>query len=319
MPRHRAELPQLTGRPFVTDGGLETTLLFKYGIDLPGFAAFPLLDTEAGLAALRRYFATYVDLAHRLGLGLVLEAPTWRASSDWAVALGYPLDRLPDVQRRAVALLLEFRHLLDQVSIASVLSGNLGPRGDGYVPSARMTADEASAYHAPQIEAFAASDADMVSAFTLNYVDEAVGIAAAARSRGMPVVLSFTVETDGRLPTGESLEQAIETTDDATDGYPAYYMINCAHPTHVLASLMPSGSWRQRIRGVRANASAKSHAELNDSTTLDEGDPEAFGALHHELRQAFPRLCVIGGCCGTDHRHVERAGMTLRSASPPPN
>ena len=311
MPRYRAALPQLSGSTFLTDGGIETTLIFHYGLELPDFAAFTLLDTAAGRGALYRYFASYADLARRLKLGLILESPTWRASSEWGAKLGYSADRLREVQRESIRLMEDFRALLDQQGLPAVISGNIGPRGDGYVPSAMMTARAAEAYHRAQIEAFAETEADLVSALTLNYLDEAIGIALAARSVGMPVVLSFTVETDGRLPTGDTLQQAIEATDVATDEYPAYYMVNCAYPTHVLTGLSSDGAWRQRVRGVRANASPKSHAELNEATILDEGDPAAFGALHATLREQFPALSVIGGCCGTDHRHVEQAYLAL--------
>jgi homocysteine S-methyltransferase len=311
MPRHRHELPQVRGSPFLTDGGIETTLIFHYRLELPSFAAFTLLDTSAGQAALYRYFSTYVDLARRLRLGLVLESPTWRASLDWAAALGYSPDRLRDAHLRSIELMERFRAALDRDGLASVIAGDVGPRGDGYVPSALMTAAGAAAYHRPQIEAFADTEADLVSALTLNYVDEAIGIALAARSVEMPVVLSFTVETDGRLPTGETLQAAIKATDVATDTYPAYYMVNCAHPTHVLRGLS-TGAWRRRVRGIRANASAKSHAELNEATALDEGDLVEFGVLHATLREQLPALCVIGGCCGTDHRHVEQACLAVK-------
>jgi homocysteine S-methyltransferase len=315
MPRHRHELPPSRGSPFLTDGGIETTLIFHYGLDLPSFAAFLLLDTSAGQAALHRYFSTYADLARRLRLGLVLESPTWRASLGWAAPLGYSPDRLRDVHRRSIQLMERFRAVLDRDGLPTVIAGDVGPRGDGYVPSAVMTAAEAADYHRPQIEAFADTEADLVSALTLNYVDEAIGIALAARSVAMPVVLSFTVETDGRLPTGETLQGAVEVTDAATDAYPAYYMVNCAHPTHVLRGLSPDGPWRRRVQGIRANASSKSHAELNEATALDEGDPVAFGALHARIREQLPSLWVIGGCCGTDQRHVEQACLAL-SRSP---
>lgn len=315
MPRHRTDLPQSKGATFLTDGGIETTLIFHYGIDLPSFAAFTLLESPTGQAALYRYFSSYADLAQRLKLGLVLESPTWRANPDWAAKLGYSPDRLREVQRQSIKLMEDFRALQDRQGLPTVLSGNLGPRGDGYVPSAMMKAGEAEAYHRTQIEAFADTEADLVSALTLNYVNEAIGIALAARSAGMPVVLSFTVETDGRLPTGDTLQKAIEATDAATDNYPSYYMINCAYPTHVLSGPSSEGPWRERVRGVRANASAKSHAELNEATSLDEGDPAAFGVLHATLRNEFPALSVIGGCCGTDHRHVEEACLALMPKS----
>ena len=311
MPRYRTALPQAPGRPLLTDGGIETTLIYQHGIDLPCFAAFPLLDTDSGLAALRQYFSSYAALAQRLGLGLVLESPTWRANPDWGARLGYSPDDLASIYRRAIGLMDEFRADLDQPGLPAVIAGNLGPRGDGYTPSALMDAAEAATYHRPQIDAFAKTEADFISALTLNYTAEAIGVALAAREVAMPVVLSFTVEVDGRLPTGESLASAITETDSATGGYPTYYMVNCAHPTHILAGLVSDGAWRRRIGGVRANASCKSHAELNECTTLDEGDPADFGVLHATLLRKLPALCVIGGCCGTDERHVELACMKL--------
>jgi len=147
-------------------------------------------------------------------------------------------------------------------------------------------------------------DADLVSVFTMNYVEEAIGVAAAAKAHAMPVAISFTVETDGRLPSGQPLPEAIEDTDAATDRHPAYYMINCAHPTHFARTLREGGAWRERIRGLRANASHRSHAELEASSELDDGDPEELGQQYRALRPLLPRLTVVGGCCGTDHRHV---------------
>jgi S-methylmethionine-dependent homocysteine/selenocysteine methylase len=311
MSKYRRRLPQLGNRVFLTDGGLETTLVFHEGLDLPAFAAFDLLKDDAGIAVLRRYFERYARIALAQGTGIVLETPTWRANPDWGARLGYDAAALADANRRSVGLLLEVRAALATPQTPVVISGNLGPRGDGYVPSARMTASEARAYHAPQVETFAATDADMVAAFTMNYSAEAIGIALAARDAGMPVAISFTTETDGRLPSGESLAAAIAATDADTGGHPAYYMINCAHPTHLTGALDEPGDWRERVRGLRANASARSHAELDASPDLDAGNPDELARQYAELRATFPRLAVVGGCCGTDHRHVEAVGLAL--------
>ncbi|MGB7934761.1 MAG: homocysteine S-methyltransferase family protein, partial [Gammaproteobacteria bacterium] len=253
MSKYRRHLPQLDDQLFLTDGGLETTLVFHDGIDLPYFAAFDLLRNEAGSATLRRYYDRYVAIAHAWDVGVVLEAPTWRANPDWGARLGYDADTLTDVNRRAIGLMLEIRAAAEDPTAPMVISGNLGPRGDGYRVEARMTAAEARSYHARQIETFAQTDADLVSAFTINYVEEAIGIVQAARAAAMPVAISFTVETDGYLPSGEGLGEAIDRTDAETGGYAAYYMINCAHPTHFLHVLDASGNWRERIRGLRAN------------------------------------------------------------------
>ena len=317
MAKYRNRLPQHGNTPFITDGGLETTLIFKEGRELPEFAAFDLLKTAEGTAALRKYFLTYADLALESGLGFILESPTWRANLDWGRKLGYDETGLAEANRKAIALLSALREEKETPESPFVISGNLGPRGDGYVPAALMSAGEAEDYHAAQIGVFAASDADLVTAMTLNYVEEAIGIARAAGRHGMPAVLSFTVETDGRLPTGQSLQEAIEQTDAATGGYPAYYMINCAHPDHFLGALPPAGGWRSRVRGLRANASRKSHAELNESTVLDDGNPAEQAAQYGEVRKALPALNVYGGCCGTDHRHVRAMCDHLAVAARP--
>jgi homocysteine S-methyltransferase len=301
--RHR--LPQLDAGLFLSDGGLETTLVFLDGVDLPHFAAFDLLGHESGAERLRRYYRDYLDIARRNGLGFVLETPTWRANADWGARLGYDAGALNAVNRDAVALMAELRDGFASPATPCVISGNLGPRGDGYQPGQLMSAEEARGYHAAQIDTFADTAADMVSAFTLNYVDEAVGIVRAARDAGMPVAISFTVETDGRLPTGDSLESAVRRTDELTDGYAAYFMVNCAHPTHLSGAWRLGGDWVGRIGGLRANASRRSHAELDACTDLDAGDPCELGREYALLREALPNLRVLGGCCGTDHRHVE--------------
>jgi len=305
MSPYRTQLPQLNDQLFMTDGGLETTLVFHEGIELPYFAAFDLLRNAGGVATLRRYFLRYVEIARTRGIGIVLEAPTWRANPDWAEKLGYDDRALAAANRKAIDLLEAIRAAYETRATRIVISGNLGPRGDGYLPGARMSVAAARDYHAAQIRTFAQTSADMVSAFTMNYVDEAIGIVQAAREAAMPVAISFTLETDGRLPSGETLAEAIERSDAETSAYPVYYMINCAHPTHFAAVLREGGAWRARIRGLRANASRRSHAELDESTELDVGDPQELGGNYRDLQAVLPRMTVVGGCCGTDHRHVE--------------
>ncbi len=303
--KHRRYLPQLDGKLFLTDGGIETTLIFLEGLELPHFAAFDLLRDRAGWDALRKYYERYVKIAVNNRVGFILESATWRASADWGQKLGYSKEALAHANRDSIALLAELRRTYESSSTPIVISGCLGPRGDGYDPGAVMSVKEAQDYHAEQVAVFAETDADMVSAITMTNVNEAVGLTRAAMEANMPVAISFTVETDGKLPTGQTLQEAIEAVDGATGHAPAYYMINCAHPTHFESVLRTGGAWRARIAGVRANASAKSHAELNDSTELDSGNPRELGAQYRELRRLLPKLTVMGGCCGTDHRHVE--------------
>ena len=279
---------------------METTLIYRDGLELPEFATFPLLDDDAGVAALRGYYESYARLADELGAGLVLDTPTWRANADWGAKLGYDEAALADANRRAVALLRELRR--DDPPL--LVSGCIGPRGDGYVVGETMTAEEAERYHDPQVAILAEEGVDLVSALTLTYAEEATGIARAAQRHRVPAVISFTVETDGRLPSGQPLGEAIEQVDRETAGGPAYFMVNCAHPTHFAHVLDAEAPWLQRLAGIRANASQKSHAELDESDELDAGDPDELAARYRELQDALPRLAVVGGCCGTDERHV---------------
>jgi len=304
MNKYRNSLPQLGDELFLTDGGIETTLIFLEGLDLPDFAAFHLLKIPEGEESLRKYFRTYADLAKRHNTGLVLESATWRSSPDWGARLNYSREELAEANRKSIDLLEEIRNEYESEETPIVISGCIGPRGDGYVPGDVMSAQEAEDYHREQINVFADSVADMVTAITMNYVDEAIGIAQAAKKAGVPVVLSFTVETDGNLPTGQTLKSAIEQVDEVTEGYPAYYMINCAHPTHFEHIVAEGGTWLDRVRGLRANASRRSHAELDEAPDLDEGNPVELAMEYAQLKNRISRLNVMGGCCGTDHRHV---------------
>ena len=310
MHKYRQALPQMRDSFFLTDGGIETTLIFLEGQDLPYFAAFHLFDTPDGEGALRKYFRTYAELAQKHQCGLVLETATWRASADWGDKLGYSSAALAEANRKSVRLLEEIRLAYETPQTPIVISGCVGPRGDGYVPGRKMSVEQAEDYHGAQIGTFASSAADLATAITMNYVEEAVGLARAARNAALPVVISFTVETDGKLPTGQPLGEAIQQVDDATSGYPAYFMINCAHPTHFSNVVGKDEPWRARIHGLRANASTMSHAELNDAPELDAGNPVELGRDYAALKRLHLKsLNVFGGCCGTDHRHVEQIAL----------
>jgi S-methylmethionine-dependent homocysteine/selenocysteine methylase len=303
MPLYRSELPQLSGDLFLTDGGIETTLIFHEGIDLPAFAAFVLLENEDGCERLRNYYRRYANIARDHNVGFILESVTWRASQDWGKKLGYSSEQIRDFNRKSIELLEGIRREYEGAIPQMVISGCIGPRGDGYSGEISMTASEAEDYHRTQIATFRETEADLVAAFTIPYIAEGIGIALAARIEEMPAVISFTVETDGRLPSGEMLKDAIEQVDSATDNAPAYYMINCAHPTHFV-DVLSVEPWTKRIRAVRANASTKSHAELNEATELDDGIPQELSSRYLDLVGSLENLNVLGGCCGTDHRHV---------------
>ncbi|WP_299886666.1 homocysteine S-methyltransferase family protein [uncultured Ruegeria sp.] len=300
--KYRTALPQMAGKQMITDGGLETTLIFYDGIDLPLFAAFKALETDAGISAIDAYMARFAKIAIDAKRGFIMDTPTWRASARWAAELNISQAELRTIHREAVGSLIRLRDRCETDHSPFVLNGVIGPQDDGYAPTRVMSAVEAESYHRAQVGWFDEFGADMVSAITMTYSDEAIGIASAAKTQGMPVVIAFTVETEGRLPSGESLADAIRAVDDATDTYPAYYMINCAHPEHFVHAL--DGEWTTRIMGLRANASRMSHAELDASETLDDGDPDELGALYAGMSARLPNLTVMGGCCGTDHRHI---------------
>jgi len=301
-------LPLPGGPAYLNDGGLETTLVFHHGIDLREFAAYPLLATDAGVRLLEDYFEPYLDAARQVGAGFVIDTPTWRASADWGEKLGHGPAILRAFNREAVALARRVQRSFAGSGAPSLVSGAIGPRGDGYQPGAAMTAQQAADYHRAQIATFAECGVDLVTAYTMTTVSEASGIATTAREAEVPCVLSFTVETDGRLPDGTALGSAIEETDRITGGAVSYFMINCAHPSHFLQTIREGGEWRERIYGLKVNASCKSHAELDESATLDDCDPAALAHDHIALRDYLPNLVVFGGCCGTDHRHVAAIG-----------
>lgn len=288
---------------YLTDGGLETTLVFHKHIDLPHFAAFDLLERPDHREELADYFKGYLQLARQFDMAFILESPTWRASKDWGFRMGYSEQEIFDLNRKSIHFLRDISSEFTDIP-ALLYSGCIGPRGDGYTADGKMSAEEACNYHLHQVEAFRAADADMVSGITINYLSEALGIVQAAMQTNMPAVISFTVETDGKLPSGETLGEAITSIDSATDGYPEYYMINCAHPTHFLHVLQTSEEWPSRIMGIRANASCKSHEELDESTELDTGDRKLLARGYQQLQQLLPNLFVYGGCCGTDTSHI---------------
>lgn len=303
MAVYRDSFPNVNADALLVYGGMETDLIFNRGLDLPGFASYPLLETANGRDLLKGYLKDMIELGKKTGCGVILESPTWVANRDRAADIGYKADALKKLNQDAVALMVEVRSVNGDVP--TIISANLGPRDDAYAPEAQMSPNDAEEYHSEQISALADTDVDVISGYTLAYPAEAIGIVRAARRFELPVVISFTVETDGRLPTGTSLEQAISEVDAATDGYAAYFMINCAHPEHFSPQL-DDAPWMRRINGIVANASRCSHAELDEAEELDDGDPVELAQELADIRRRFPHVRVLGGCCGTDMRHMEK-------------
>lgn len=310
MARYRNRLPQFSGDLFLTDAGLETDIIFNRGVDIPEFAAHGLLANPEGRETLADYLRGFLSLAGRTGTGFILDSQTWKAHMHWAKDLGASEEDLRAANHDAVAFIAGLREEFSANTKPIVLNGLVGPRGDAYAPEEAIAVQEAEEYHAKQIGWFAETEVDMVSALTFTQADEAIGIVRAAKSAGLPIVVSFTVETDGKLPTGQPLSSAVDAVDAATDGAAAYFMVNCAHPDHFFHLLGDEG-WARRIRGIRCNASRMSHAELDQCEVLDDGNPEEFGDQYRAISEKMPWLNVFGGCCGSDLRHVTRIAQAL--------
>ncbi len=313
MPLYRHHLPQLDGGLFLNDAGLETDLIFNHGVDIPEFAAHTLLANEAGRAALTGYMEGFLALARDTGSGFVLDTQTWRAQPHFSDALNQSRAELRDANRIAVEFAVGLREKFSTNSGPIVINGLIGPRGDAYLPEADIAIAEAERYHGEQLGWLADTEADMVTALTFTQSNEAIGVVRASESLGLPIVVSFTVETDGRLPTGQPLGDAITSVDDATGAAAAYFMVNCAHPDH-FAHLLVDADWARRIRGIRCNASRQSHAELDECEVLDDGDLAELAASYRQLKDALPWLNVFGGCCGSDLRHVTEIARSLAIA-----
>ncbi|MCH8867780.1 MAG: homocysteine S-methyltransferase family protein [Proteobacteria bacterium] len=310
MSRYRNKLPQLSGGLFLTDAGLETDLIFNHGIEIREFAAHTLLPNPRGRESVANYLRGFLSLANKYNTGFVLDSQTWKAHLHWAEDLAATEQELHETNKDAIVFIAELRDEFSGNNKPIVLNGVIGPRGDAYAPETRLAAREAEEYHAKQIGWLAETEVDMVTALTFTQSDEAIGVVRAAQAAGLPAVISFTVETDGRLPTGQPLSEAIGAVDEATDGAAAYFMVNCAHPDHFF-DVLDDSAWARRIRGLRCNASRLSHEELDECEVLDDGDPVELANQYKAITTTMPWLNVLGGCCGSDLRHVDRIAMAV--------
>jgi homocysteine S-methyltransferase len=309
--KYRNALPQLSGDLFLADAGIETDLIFNHGVEIREFASHTLLPNPTSREIVANYFRGFLSLAKNFDAGFILDSQTWKAHLHWAEDLGTTEQELCLANKDSIAFIAELRDEYSTNSKPIVLNGVIGPRGDAYAPEARVAAVEAEEYHAKQIAWLAETDVDMVTATTFTQSDEAIGVIQAARSADLPIVISFTVENDGRLPTGQPLDEAINAVDDATNAAAAYFMVNCAHPDHFF-DVLDDSDWARRIRGLRCNASRLTHAELDECEVLDDGDPEELANQYKSIAASMPWLNVFGGCCGSDLRHVTEIAKAVR-------
>ncbi|KAJ5210720.1 Homocysteine S-methyltransferase [Penicillium cf. griseofulvum] len=307
-------LPQLTSiKPFITEGGIETTLIYTKNIDLPNFSTLPVLNTEDGKETISSIYKGYIDIARAHSTGVVLETRTWRGSPLWSSEIGLSIPQMVDLNHTAVKLLQGIRSETPFDPI--VISGAMGPLQDAYQDST-VSFDQAREYYGPQIRAFAEEGVDMLCIMTVTNLDEAFGAVSLAREYNLPIHVSFSIETDGRLRGGKTLEDAIREVDSVTENYVTYYGVNCAHPRYIIMAVqdMPM-EVRSRLGSIRGNSSLKSHEELDNSTELDRGDIPGWVQEFNQLVSMLPGLKVVGGCCGTDEEHIDAIAGRIHSAS----
>lgn len=300
-------LPHQTDQRFLVFAATGTDLIFNRGVELPGFASFPLVEDPDVQPIIVDQMRELMKVSAESELGCIIDTLTWMANRDRAAPLGYDADRLATLNRKAVALMCELREEDPRDDVLVALC--IGPSRDAYARLEPMNVETARAYHRVQIGSVADAGIDLVNACTFNQIEEAAGAVLAAKDCGVPISVSFVVETDGCLDNGTGLEQAIDRVDELTGNAAAYFMVNCAHPDHFSHVL----TGHPRLKGMAVNASRCSHAELDDATELDDGDPQELGAQVAQLVRKFPHISVIGGCCGSDFRHMRE--MAARVAA----
>ncbi|PMG07031.1 homocysteine methyltransferase [Vibrio breoganii] len=311
MVNHRRHLIADMTIPTLCYTGIDTELLFTHNQPLPGYASYPLLAKSSTRAIIEKMYIDLIALAKRYQTAVILDAMTWIASSQRGAMIGLNEHQLRDFNLDAIDLMAQVRDRCGD--LPTLLSAQIGPREDGYQANNQMSANESLGYHSTQIDTYKLTKADFITASTLSYPEEAAGIVLAAKSANIPVVVSFTVELDGNLPNGESLEDAIAKVDGLTKRYASYFMINCAHPSHFSHSFTQQ-PWEQRIKGIVVNASKCSHAELDRCETLDSGDPFTLGKEVAEICRQNTQISVVGGCCGTNLDHLEQIMKNLRES-----
>jgi homocysteine S-methyltransferase len=306
---------QQPGLNYLTEGGQETEILYKYGFDLPHFAMFPLLEDPRAVSELRGMYTRYLDIATRHGFGVIVGGLDYRASPDWGSLLGYSREALADMQLRAIGFLRDVASPYEGHVPALMYAGIIGPRGDAYEINRTITAEEAEEYHSEQLANLVRAGVDLAEAMTFNSVPEVIGLARAASRAKLPLAVSFTLDHDThRLVSGPTVKDAIETIDAETgDDRPAFYGINCSHPLEFMPAIEP-GAWFKRVRSLRPNAAMMDKISLCTLGHLEMGDPPKLGELMGELAKQHPHIDIWGGCCGTWDTHLDEIARNVVAA-----
>jgi len=309
--------PRLENKFYLTEGGSETEILYKWSFELPEFAMFTLLDDPEADNVIRGMFRRYFDVAAEHGTAMLLNGHDYRASPDWGAKLGYSSEDLRNVQHRVIRFLDDLRaEYADRVSDVYI-AACIGPRGDAYGTGGDISADESEDYHSVQLHNLDGTAADMAVAATFNNVPEAIGVIRAANSIGIPIGVSLTLTPEGRLRSGPSLREAIETIDEASGGGAVWFGTNCAHPVEFEPALADAGPWLERLRYIRPNAAKMDKIALCSLGHLEDGDPVELGQQMGEVARRFPRVDILGGCCGTDERHLSQIAQNVNAIRNP--
>ncbi len=300
-----------TNEVFLTEGGIETEIMYRHGFELPEFSMLPLLDNPKAVAAIRSVLSQHLDVAAEFGLSFMLTGLDYRASPDWGAKLGYSPAGLADATIAAIDLLRDIAKNYENQIPRLLIGGILGPRGDAYSLNREITEASSEDYHAVQLETLKRAKVDFTCAMTFNNIAESVGAARAAATAGMPFSISLTLDGTSKLKSGPSLAEAITEIDAKTGNEaPDFYMINCSHPLEYEPAL-EAGDWTKRLRGVRPNASKMDKLALCKLGHIEDGDPVELGAQLLSLSDRYPQLDIFGGCCGTGHNHLREIAKVL--------
>ncbi len=306
---------QKEGRFYLSEGGTETELMYKYGFELPHFAMFPLLNNPDAVLKMKEMLRSYLDVAAKHKICALMGGLDYRASPDWGKLLGYSPDGLAEANLQSIEFLREIAKEYASEIPDILFQGLIGPRGDAYEKNESITENEAEDYHSVQLETLKKADVDLALAITFNNIPESIGVARAAAKIGVSLGISLTLDSSSKLNSGPSLAEAIIAIDEETNQSPEFYLINCSHPLEYEPAIEP-GNWISRVRGVRPNASKMEKIELCQIGHLEEGDPEELGKLCGDLARRYPHMDIWGGCCGTWNSHLDEIAKNVIVATP---